>query len=47
MKNESMHGVLLHPDSTRHPDYLFRVSLKAVIINHAGQVLVVKEGGRD
>lgn len=47
MDDESIHGVLPHPDSTRHPDFLFRVSLKAVIINHAGQVLVVKEAGRD
>lgn len=47
MDDESIHGYLHHPNSTRHPDYLFRVSLKAVIINHAGQVLVVKEHGRD
>jgi 8-oxo-dGTP diphosphatase len=34
-------------DGSRHSDYLFRVSLKAVIIDNDGRVLVVKETGRD
>jgi 8-oxo-dGTP pyrophosphatase MutT (NUDIX family) len=42
-----IHGAIAYPDGSRHADYLFRVSLKAVILNEKGQVLVVKEAGRD
>lgn len=31
----------------RRDDYLFRVSLKAVVLDRDGQVLVVREAGRD
>lgn len=47
MNDQPIHGVLPREDTSHHPDYLFRISLKAVIINHANQVLVVKEAGRD
>ena len=42
-----MNGVVAYPDNSRHDDYLFRVSLKAVVINKDGLVLIVKETGRD
>lgn len=42
-----VHGVIKHPNSPRPTDYLFRVSLKCVIRNDAGEVLAVKEIGRD
>lgn len=40
------HGVVNHDDS-RRTDYLYRVSLKCLIRNDNGHVLVVKESGRD
>lgn len=40
------HGVVDHDDS-RRTDYLYRISLKCLIRNQAGEVLVVKESGRD
>jgi len=47
MNDKSVNGVVTHSDESRHNDYLFRISLKAVIINDDGQVLIVKESGRD
>jgi len=41
------HGVITYEDSSRRTDYLYRVSLKCLIRNDAGEVLVVKEAGRD
>lgn len=40
-------GVITHPDSPRPTDYLYRISIKGVIFNDAGEVLVVRETGRD
>ncbi|HKX72674.1 MAG TPA: NUDIX hydrolase [Candidatus Saccharimonadales bacterium] len=41
------HGIVLHgPNATRRTDYLYRVSLKCLIRNEQGEVLVVKETGR-
>lgn len=40
------HGVVVNENSNRR-DYLIRVSLKAVILDKEGRVLVVKERGRD
>ena len=40
-----VHGALINEDGRK--DSLIRVSLKAVILNDKGQVLVVKERGRD
>ena len=34
-------------NSDRRTDYLYRISLKGLIRNDAGEVLVVKEAGRD
>lgn len=44
-KNDSL-GVVPHPDSSRPTDYLFRVSIKCLIRDADGKVLVVKEAGR-
>ena len=44
---KAVNGVVSYPDSNRGNDYLFRVSLKAVVINPKGEVLIVKEDGRD
>lgn len=42
------HGVVDHgPNATRKTDYLYRVSLKCLIRNDQGGILVVKETGRD
>ena len=43
---EARHGIVEHPDSSRPTDYLFRVSIKCVIMNDAREVLVIKESGR-
>lgn len=40
-------GEIHHPHNPGRVDYLYRVSLKSVIFNDAGEVLVVKETGRD
>ena len=47
MNIQSLNGVVAYPDNSRHTDYLFRVSLKAVVINDEGKVLIVKETDRD
>ncbi|MBM3210012.1 NUDIX hydrolase [Candidatus Saccharibacteria bacterium] len=41
------YGVIRHIHNTRATDYLFRLSLKCVIKNQQGEVLVVKELDRD
>lgn len=41
-----MFGIVPRPDS-QDKDYLFRVALKAVILNEKNEILVVKESGRD
>lgn len=40
------HGVIEYDSSRRH-DYLYRISVKGVIFNDTGDVLVVKEAGRE
>lgn len=40
-------GIIDHPNKSRRTDYLYRVSLKCIIKNQYGDVLVVKETGRD
>ena len=42
-----VHGVVGHPDSSRKTDYLYRLSIKGIILNNAGEILFVKESGRD
>lgn len=44
---KATYGIVEHPDSSRPTDYLFRVSIKNIIRNDAGEVLVIKEAGRD
>jgi 8-oxo-dGTP diphosphatase len=46
INTKNVHGAIIHKDSGRI-DSLIRVSLKAVIIDEQGRVLVVKENGRD
>ena len=45
--NKTAHGAIARSGETARDDYLFRVSLKAVIFNDDGHVLVVKENERD
>lgn len=40
------HGIVDQTALQRKTDYLFRISLKALIRNESGEVLVVKEAGR-
>ena len=48
MKSEiDPRGVIVHANNPGQTDCLFRVSLKAVIFNKKGEVLVVKESDRD
>lgn len=43
---KNVHGTIVHANSGRQ-DSLIRVSLKAVILDSNGRILVVKESGRD
>lgn len=47
MSNTHINGVINQNHLNRKTDYLFRVSMKALVINEQGEVLVVKETGRD
>lgn len=40
-------GTIDHSTSLRKTDYLYRVSMKGIVKNDKGEVLVVKETGRD
>lgn len=45
---QQSHGIVEHDGtSSRRTDYLFRVSLKCLVVDEQGRVLVVKETGRD
>lgn len=46
MSIEQAQGVINHDHSDRKTDYLYRISLKGLIRNEKGEVLVVKETGR-
>ncbi|HEX4662539.1 MAG TPA: NUDIX hydrolase [Candidatus Saccharimonadales bacterium] len=47
MSTKDSHGIIVYSDdSARKTDYLYRISLKCLIRNEAGEVLVVKETGR-
>lgn len=46
MPRPKPHGIIDHIHISRKTDYLFRISMKGLIRNHAGKVLVVKETGR-
>lgn len=43
----NIHGVIEHPEGIRKTDYLYRLSIKGIIFNDVGEVLFVKENGRD
>lgn len=47
MSQEYALGTIEHENSTRSTDYLYRISIKSLIRNNEGRVLVVKESGRD
>ena len=42
-----LHGVIKHSEGTRKTDYLYRLSIKGIVFNDAGEMLFVKESGRD
>ncbi len=42
-----VHGVIEHLEGTRKTDYLYRLSIKGIIFNDTGEILFVKESGRD
>lgn len=46
MSEHISHGVVNHETSDRRTDYLYRISIKGLIKNKKGEVLVVKESGR-
>ncbi|RYX79015.1 NUDIX hydrolase [bacterium] len=47
MSEQISHGTINHTASLRKTDYLYRVSMKGLVRNDQGEVLVVKESGRD
>lgn len=47
MSDQTTHGVVDHKEQLRRTDYLYRISLKCIIRNANGEVLVVKETGRN
>lgn len=47
MSEESSLGVIKYATSHRRTDYLYRISIKGLLWNEKGEVLVVKETGRD
>lgn len=46
MSKQMSLGVINHENSSRRTDYLYRISIKGLIRNKKGEVLVVKEAGR-
>ncbi|MFZ2545239.1 MAG: NUDIX hydrolase [Candidatus Saccharimonadales bacterium] len=46
MTRENPHGVIDQHHLNRKRDYLYRISIKGLIVNEKGEVLVVKETGR-
>jgi 8-oxo-dGTP diphosphatase len=46
MSQQPTHGVVLRDQSQRRTDFLYRVSIKCLVRNQKGEVLVVKEKGR-
>jgi ADP-ribose pyrophosphatase YjhB (NUDIX family) len=47
MSKQNSLGVVQHDNVSRRADFLYRVSLKCLVQNPAGEILVVKESGRD
>lgn len=46
MSEQNVNGIIDQSHLDRKTDYLFRVSMKALVINEQGELLVVKETGR-
>lgn len=46
MSQDTPHGVVHHPTTSRKTDFLYRVSLKGIVTNNLGEILVVKENQR-
>lgn len=47
MTKESSLGTIINNTSSRPTDYLYRISIKCLVQDDKGRVLVVKERGRD
>lgn len=47
MSEQTALGIINHKTSNRRTDYLYRISIKGLVRNEKGEVLVVKETGRD
>ncbi|NCU38158.1 NUDIX hydrolase [Candidatus Saccharibacteria bacterium] len=47
MSKQISQGVIYNEGKNRRTDYLFRISIKGLIRNDLGEVLVVKEANRD
>jgi ADP-ribose pyrophosphatase YjhB (NUDIX family) len=47
MSEQMSLGVIDHENSHRRTDYLYRISIKCLVRNEKGEVLVVKEAGRN
>jgi len=47
MSERKAHGVIKQEHLNRKNDYLFRISMKSLVHNDEGHILVVKESGRD
>lgn len=47
MAHPNSQGIIKHPKSDRSTDYLYRISIKSLVVNSTGEVLVVKEAGRE
>lgn len=45
--HKNAYGVIKHVEIPGRTDYLFRISLKALVLNDKNEVLLVKEAGRD
>lgn len=46
ISERSSQGVIIHTTTDRRTDYLYRISIKGLIRNEKGEVLVVRESGR-
>lgn len=47
MNENIVHGVIPHPTVDGQNDYLFRISVKALVFNNKNEILLVREGGKD
>lgn len=47
MNDGGIHGVIPRPAVDGQNDYLFRISVKALVFNDKDEILLVREGGKD